>query len=77
MLACLLACLQLVPVATRYGEVRVKVAFLNGQVTNAKPEFDDCAALASAAAAEPGANVVTLAEVQRAAAAAFWEQHRT
>lgn len=60
----------MVEVATRYGIVRVKVAYLNGQITNAKPEFDDCTSLA--AAASPS---VTLREVQRAASTAFWAQH--
>jgi len=60
----------MVEVATRYGIVRVKVAYLNGQITNAKPEFDDCASLAAAAAPS-----VTLGEVQRAAGTAFWAQN--
>jgi uncharacterized protein (DUF111 family) len=62
----------MVEVATRFGIVRVKVASLNGRITNAKPEFDDCASLA--AAAEAGQSL-TLAEVQRAATTAFWAQH--
>ena len=33
-------------VATVYGEVRVKVARLAGEVVNAAPEFEDCARLA-------------------------------
>ncbi len=32
--------------ATRFGDVRVKVARRNGSVMNAQPEFDDCAARA-------------------------------
>ena len=34
------------PVETRYGTVRVKVARLDGQVVNAQPEYDDCEARA-------------------------------
>jgi len=63
----------MVEVATRYGIVRMKVASLNGRITNAKPEFDDCASLA-AAAAEAGQSL-TLAEVQRSATTVFWAQH--
>ncbi len=33
-------------VATRFGQVRVKVARLNGIVRQASPEFDDCRKLA-------------------------------
>ena len=38
---------ELIPVETRYGRVRVKVARLDGRVVNAQPEYDDCAARAS------------------------------
>lgn len=38
----------LVAVATRWGEVAVKVASLNGAVVNASPEFADCEKLALA-----------------------------
>lgn len=37
---------ELVPVETRLGPVRFKVAWRNGRIVNAVPEFDDCAALA-------------------------------
>jgi uncharacterized protein (DUF111 family) len=39
---------ELVPVATPWGEVRVKVARQAGRVLNAQPEFDDVARLAAA-----------------------------
>lgn len=35
-----------VPVATQFGEVRIKVAHVNGSVQHAAPEFDDCRKLA-------------------------------
>jgi uncharacterized protein (DUF111 family) len=38
---------ELKAVETRYGTVLVKVAWLDGRVVNAQPEYDDCAALAS------------------------------
>jgi uncharacterized protein (TIGR00299 family) protein len=37
---------EIVPVATPYGEVRIKVARRDGVVMNGQPEFDDCAARA-------------------------------
>ena len=37
-----------ITVETHLGPVRCKIAMLNGKVVNAKPEFDDCAALAQA-----------------------------
>ena len=37
-----------VKVSTRFGEVRVKVARVNGQVRQASPEFEDCRKLAEA-----------------------------
>jgi uncharacterized protein (TIGR00299 family) protein len=37
---------ELVPVDTPLGPVRFKLAFRNGRVVNAVPEFEDCAALA-------------------------------
>ncbi len=40
-------------VATPYGEVRVKVAALDGQVLGAQPEFEDCRRLADPGAASP------------------------
>jgi len=36
-----------VTVATRWGEVRIKVASLNGVVTNYAPEYEDCRRLAA------------------------------
>jgi pyridinium-3,5-bisthiocarboxylic acid mononucleotide nickel chelatase len=39
---------EIVPVETSIGTVRVKVASRGGRVLNATPEFEDCAALASA-----------------------------
>ena len=37
---------QFVTVQTKYGEVRVKLKRVNGEVIGAKPEFDDCLKLA-------------------------------
>jgi|TARA_B100002003_G_scaffold223200_1_gene227515 hypothetical protein len=37
---------ELVPVSTRFGEVRCKVAWREAVVVNVAPEFDDCARLA-------------------------------
>jgi len=37
---------ELIPVKTRFGEVRVKVAKYGGKITNAMPEFDDVRRLA-------------------------------
>jgi pyridinium-3,5-bisthiocarboxylic acid mononucleotide nickel chelatase len=39
---------EIVPVATPYGEVRVKVGRREGRVYNAQPEFDDCQRVAAA-----------------------------
>ena len=55
---------ELVPVATPYGTVRVKVARRGGAVTGAHPEYDDCLARAT----EKG---VPVKEVLAAALAAF------
>lgn len=38
-------------VVTKWGEVRIKIARLNGTVTNAAPEFEDCKRIASASGA--------------------------
>ena len=46
---------------THLGEVRCKLATLNGRVVNAKPEFDDCAEIARTSG-------TPLAEVRRIAA---------
>jgi uncharacterized protein (DUF111 family) len=37
---------EIVPVATQYGEVRVKVARQDGRMLNFSPEFEDCKRLA-------------------------------
>ena len=36
-----------VPVATQWGEVRMKIASLNGTVTNYAPEYEDCRRIAA------------------------------
>ncbi len=36
-----------VTVATRWGDVRLKVATMNGTVTNYAPEFEDCRRIAT------------------------------
>lgn len=33
---------QIITVNTKYGDVRVKVAFQNGDILNVQPEYDDC-----------------------------------
>jgi uncharacterized protein (TIGR00299 family) protein len=55
-----------VPVQTRYGEVRVKLATLEGTVVNASPEFEDCRRLSLEA------GVPLKAVVAAALAAAPW-----
>jgi hypothetical protein len=55
---------KLVPVATRFGKVTVKLGLRDGQILNAAPEFEDCRRLASR-------NGVSLKEVQQAALAAW------
>jgi hypothetical protein len=37
---------ELVPVATPFGEVRMKISRMNGSVLNATPEYEDCQRLA-------------------------------
>jgi len=39
---------ELIPVATPFGEVRVKVSRLNGTVLTAMPEYEDCQRIAAA-----------------------------
>ena len=56
-----------IKVATRYGDVRAKLAALDGEVLGAHPEFDDCRRLA-ARARVPVREVVAAA----AAAASSW-----
>jgi pyridinium-3,5-bisthiocarboxylic acid mononucleotide nickel chelatase len=55
---------EIVPVATPYGDVRFKLARLDGHVVNAAPEFEDCLRLASA-------KKVPLKDVQAAASKAY------
>lgn len=55
---------EIVRVDTRFGPAELKIARIGGQVVNAAPEFDSCAALARAAG-------VPLIEVYRAAISAF------
>ena len=38
---------ELVPVATPFGEVRMKISRMNGSVLNATPEYEDCQRLAA------------------------------
>ena len=38
---------QWVPVPTQWGEVRMKIASMNGTVTNYSPEYEDCRRIAS------------------------------
>ncbi len=59
---------EIVPVATPYGDVRIKVARRHGAVMNGQPEFDDCAARAK----EHG---VATKDVHAAAMKA-WIEHR-
>jgi uncharacterized protein (TIGR00299 family) protein len=53
-----------VAVSTAYGEIRVKVGMLGGEVMNAAPEFEDCRAAAVRCD-------VALKQVQQAAIAAY------
>jgi uncharacterized protein (TIGR00299 family) protein len=39
---------ELIPIATSFGEVRVKVSRMNGSVLNATPEYEDCQRIAAA-----------------------------
>lgn len=55
---------ELVDVDTPLGTVRFKVAWRNGRVINAAPEFEDCAKLAAA-------NNLSVKEVQAAAITAY------
>jgi len=58
---------ELVPVATPFGEVRMKISRMNGSVLNATPEYEDCQRLA----AEKG---IPLKQVIAAAAFEFQKQ---
>jgi uncharacterized protein (TIGR00299 family) protein len=63
-------CLQreVVPVETPVGRVRFKVAWRDGRIVNAVPEFDDCAALAAA-------KQLSVKEVQAIAVQAYGALH--
>ena len=56
------------PVATPYGEVRVKVSRLDGHIQNFSPEFEDCRRLAAE-------SDVPLKKVLQEATFAFWRKH--
>jgi pyridinium-3,5-bisthiocarboxylic acid mononucleotide nickel chelatase len=58
---------ELVPVATPFGEVRMKISRMNGSVLNATPEYEDCQRLA----VEKG---IPLKQVIAAAAFEFQKQ---
>jgi hypothetical protein len=58
-----------VRVSTCFGEVRIKVSRVDGQIRHASPEFDDCRKLAED-------NKVPLHEVMEQAMLRFDEQHR-
>jgi uncharacterized protein (DUF111 family) len=58
---------ELVPVATPFGEVRLKVSRINGTVLNATPEYEDCQRIAAA-------NNIPLKEVIAAATFEFQKQ---
>ena len=53
-----------IPVATEYGEIRIKVGSLGGETMNAAPEYEDCRAAA-------GKHHVAIKQVQQAAIAAY------
>jgi pyridinium-3,5-bisthiocarboxylic acid mononucleotide nickel chelatase len=59
---------ELVPVATPFGEVRMKISRMNGSVLNATPEYEDCQRLA----AEKG---IPLKQVIAAASFEFQKQN--
>jgi uncharacterized protein (TIGR00299 family) protein len=52
------------PVATEYGEIRIKVGTLGGETMNAAPEYEDCRAAAAK-------HHVAIKQVQQAAIAAY------
>jgi uncharacterized protein (TIGR00299 family) protein len=56
-----------VPASTPYGNIRVKIASLSGEVLNIAPEFEDCRAAAAA-------HSVSVKQVQQAAIAAYAQQ---
>jgi len=53
-----------IPVATEYGEIRIKVGTLDGETMNAAPEYEDCRAAAAR-------HKVAIKQVQQAAIAAY------
>ena len=53
-----------VTASTAYGNVRVKIGSLSGEVLNVAPEFEDCRAAAAA-------HSVSVKQVQQAAIAAY------
>jgi len=61
---------ELVPVATPFGEVRVKISRMNGSILNATPEYEDCQRIA----AERG---VPLKQVIASAAFEFQKRRET
>jgi pyridinium-3,5-bisthiocarboxylic acid mononucleotide nickel chelatase len=38
---------QIVPIATRFGEIRMKIASLNGSISHYAPEYEDCRRIAA------------------------------
>jgi uncharacterized protein (TIGR00299 family) protein len=61
---------ELVPVATAFGEVRVKLSRMNGSLLNATPEYEDCQRLA-------GERSVPLKDVIAAASFEFQKRNET
>ena len=55
-------------VSTPYGDIRIKIGSLAGQVLNAAPEFEDCRAAATK-------HRTAVKQVQQAAIAAYFHQH--
>ena len=53
-----------IPVATEYGEIRIKIGSLDGVTMNAAPEYEDCRAAAAK-------HRVAIKQVQQAAIAAY------
>jgi hypothetical protein len=55
-------------VSTPYGDIRIKIGSLSGQMLNAAPEFEDCRAAAAK-------HLIPVKQVQQAAVAAYFQQH--
>ena len=55
-------------VSTPYGDIRIKIGSLSGQVLNAAPEFEDCRAAAAK-------HRTAVKQVQQAAIVAYFQQH--